>query len=36
MPRSLVERVFDDRALGGTLDYGGHFPALETTDVLAD
>ena len=34
-PQSLAERIFDIERWD-TLDYGGHFPALEATDVLAD
>ena len=35
VPRTVVERVFDIERWE-TPAYGGHFPALETTDVLAD
>ena len=35
VPRTVVERVFDIERWEEP-DYGGHFPALETTDVLAD
>ena len=35
VPRALVERVFDVERWEAP-DYGGHFPALEATDVLAD
>ena len=35
MPRSIVEHVFKVERWE-TPDYGGHFPALEATDVLAD
>ena len=35
VPRSLVEHVFEIERWE-TPDYGGHFPALEATDVLAD
>ena len=35
MPRAVVERVFDIERWEAPA-YGGHFPALETTDVLAD
>ena len=34
-PQSLAEHIFDIERWD-THDYGGHFPALETTDVLAD
>jgi pimeloyl-ACP methyl ester carboxylesterase len=34
-PRSWAEHIFDIERWD-THDYGGHFPALETTDVLAD
>ena len=35
VPRTLVEPLFEIERWE-TPDYGGHFPALETTDVLAD
>jgi microsomal epoxide hydrolase len=35
VPRAVVERVFEIERWE-TPSYGGHFPALETTDVLAD
>jgi pimeloyl-ACP methyl ester carboxylesterase len=35
VPRAIVEGVFDVQRWE-TPDYGGHFPALETTEVLAD
>jgi hypothetical protein len=35
VPRTVVERVFDVERWEAPA-YGGHFPALETTDVLAD
>ncbi len=35
VPRSVVETVFDIERWE-TPEYGGHFPALEATDVLAD
>lgn len=35
VPRAVVERVFDVERWEQPA-YGGHFPALETTDVLAD
>ena len=35
VPQSLADRIFDVERWD-TLDYGGHFPALEATDVLAD
>jgi pimeloyl-ACP methyl ester carboxylesterase len=35
VPRTVVERVFDVERWE-TPDYGGHFPALETPDVLAE
>jgi pimeloyl-ACP methyl ester carboxylesterase len=35
VPRSIVEHVFKVERWE-TPDYGGHFPALEATDVLAD
>jgi pimeloyl-ACP methyl ester carboxylesterase len=35
VPRAIVEGVFDVQRWE-TPDYGGHFPALETTDLLAD
>ena len=35
VPRSVVETVFDVERWE-TPEYGGHFPALEATDVLAD
>ena len=35
VPRAVVERVFDVERWEAP-DYGGHFPALEATDVLAD
>jgi microsomal epoxide hydrolase len=35
VPRAVVERVFDVEHWEAP-SYGGHFPALETTDVLAD
>jgi pimeloyl-ACP methyl ester carboxylesterase len=35
VPRFIVERVFDVERWE-TPSYGGHFPALEATDVLAD
>jgi pimeloyl-ACP methyl ester carboxylesterase len=36
VPRTVVERVFETVERWETPDYGGHFPALEATDVLAD
>jgi microsomal epoxide hydrolase len=35
VPRSLAEHVFEIERWE-TPEYGGHFPALEATDVLAD
>ena len=35
VPRAVAERVFDIERWEEP-DYGGHFPALEATDVLAD
>jgi microsomal epoxide hydrolase len=35
VPRSLAEHIFDIERWD-SLDYGGHFPALEATEVLAD
>ena len=35
VPRTLVEPIFDIERWE-TPDYGGHFPALETTDLLAE
>jgi pimeloyl-ACP methyl ester carboxylesterase len=35
VPKTIVERVFEVERWE-TPDYGGHFPALETTDLLAD
>ena len=35
VPRSIVEHVFKVERWE-TPDYGGHFPALEATDVFAD
>ena len=35
VPRGVVERVFDIERWEGP-EYGGHFPALEATDVLAE
>ena len=35
VPRTVAERVFDVERWEEP-DYGGHFPALEATDVLAD
>ncbi len=35
VPRAVAERVFDIERWDEP-DYGGHFPALEATDVLAD
>ena len=35
VPQSLADRIFDVERWD-TLDYGGHFPALEATDLLAD
>jgi hypothetical protein len=34
VPRVVAERVFDVERWEAP-DYGGHFPALEATDVLA-